>query len=155
MFPFLEWFLNKTKVTVINWNFLYVWICFPYFLESSTMLFFPLDCTGSSVLRGGFCLLVVCRASLCRGFSCYRLRALGCAGFSSCSLRVQLPWDMESSWIRDQIHVPCIGRHILTPGPSGMSSTMHLKVYLCIVLYPVSRYSAVGVFSKISSMLQC
>ena len=137
---------------------------FPYFLESSTMLFplltaLGLECCARAfslvAASGSSSLLVVCRASLCRGFSCCRPWALGCVGFSSCSLRVQLPCDMESSWIRDQIHVPCIGRHILTTGPSGMSSTMHLKVYLCIVIYPVSRYSAMGVFSKISSVLQC
>ena len=118
-------------------------------LECCARAFSLVAASGSSSL------LVVCRASLCRGFSCCRPWALGCVGFSSCSLRVQLPCDMESSWIRDQIHVPCIGRHILTTGPSGMSSTMHLKVYLCIVIYPVSRYSAMGVFSKISSVLQC
>ena len=57
------------------------------------------------------------------GFFCCGAQVLGCMGFSSCSTGAQylqlvglvVPWHVESSWTRDQTHVPCIGRQ--TPNP--------------------------------------
>ena len=64
------------------------------------------------------------RASHCSGFSCCRARAPEHEGISSCSLWARMcaqwlwhmgsdaPQHVESSWIRDWIHVPCINRWI-------------------------------------------
>ena len=66
------------------------------------------------------------RASHCSGFSCFRARALGLMGFSSCApggsrVQAQQPWctglaapqHAGSPCTRDLTGVPCIGRQIL------------------------------------------
>ena len=37
-------------------------------------------------------------------------------GLSSCGPRASLPWRVWSSQIRNQTHIPCIGRQILNHG---------------------------------------
>ena len=37
-------------------------------------------------------------------------RISDCAGFSSCGVGLVAPGNVETSWIRDRTHVPCIGR---------------------------------------------
>ena len=64
----------------------------------------------SLVLASGSYSLV---ASHYRGFPCGEW-ALECAGFSSWGhTRLVAWWHVRSSWTRDQIHVPSIGRQIL------------------------------------------
>ena len=53
------------------------------------------------------------QASCCGGFYCCRVWAVGWRGFSSCGTWAEFPMYVESSWTRDQTHVPCIGRQIL------------------------------------------
>ena len=87
------------------------------------ILFVSLWLCWSSLLHGLFSscgeweLLCSCgaRAFPCGGFSCCRARVLGCSGFSRCSTWAQQLWPLglvavESSWIRDQAHVPWIER---------------------------------------------
>ena len=84
------------------------------------------------VASKGYSLAVV-QGLLIAVASCCRPWALGCAGFSHCSVqaqelrlkgsRVQIlqlwcmglvtPWSGGSSQIKDQTHVSCIGRQIL------------------------------------------
>ena len=74
-------------------RFIYFWLCWVFV-----------------VVRG----LLIVVASRCRA------QAVGCTGFSSCRAWAQW-WHLglvalrhvESSWIRDHKHVPCIGRGIL------------------------------------------
>ena len=70
------------------------------------------------------------QASHCGGFSC-GAQAPGTWASVLATRRLQYlwhmslvaPWHVESSWTRDQTHVPCIGRQILglTTGPPGKS----------------------------------
>ena len=99
---------------------------------------FVFGCTGSSLLLSGFLSLrragsTLCcsaRASHLGGFSCFRAQARGAwasvavAGglrsyasralehwLSSCGVWALIaPRHAESSWTRDQTHVPCTGR---------------------------------------------
>ena len=80
------------------------------------MFLFTFGCTGSSLLCTGFLYLLWAR---CSGFSLqwllllqsmvfgvHELQKLGCMGLA-------VPWNVGSSWTRDQTRVPCIGRQIL------------------------------------------
>ena len=72
--------------------------------------------TFSSCIEQGLLSSCCARVSHCSGFSCCRVQLLGCTGFSSCGAQAQLPCGMESSWIRDQTHISCVGKWILNHG---------------------------------------
>ena len=91
-------------------------------------------------------------ASHCGGFSCCRARALGaqasvvvvhglssCGSWalehrlSSCGTRAVVPWHVGSSWTRDRICVPCIGRQILNHGATReVPEILNLKKYIML-----------------------
>ena len=53
------------------------------------------------------------QASRCSSFSCCRTHALGVWAQWLWCMGLVAPWHVESSWTRDQTHVPCFGRWIL------------------------------------------
>ena len=66
-------------------------------------------------------------ASHCIGFSC-GVQALGHTGFSTCGcMGPVVPQHVESSWIRDQTHVPWTGRRILNHWTSRERPAQLLK----------------------------
>ena len=97
-------------------------------LFKNFFLFYPLNlflfifgCTGSSLLCR-LSLVVVSRgysSSRCSGFSLQWLLLLQSPSFGVHELQklwcmgLSVPWNVGSSWTRDQTHVPCIGKQIL------------------------------------------
>ena len=78
------------------------------------LLFF--GCSGSSVLWVGFLKLRCARATLfCRAQALgIQVTVAAVCRLSCCGTRALVaPQHVESSWTRDQTHVPCTGRWIL------------------------------------------
>ena len=78
------------------------------------------------------------QASCCGGFYCCRVWAVGWRGFSSCGTWAEFPMYVESSWTRDQTHVPCIGRQILNHWTTRKVTTF-LIISSTITLYNLSK----------------
>ena len=72
-------------------------------------------CAGSSLLRTGFLQLRRAGAPLCCGaWSLVVERSLsGLQARCLWYMGLDVPWRVESSWTRDQTHVPRVGRQIL------------------------------------------
>ena len=108
-------------------------------IPTNRMCFFIFGCAGSLLLLCGLSIVAATlhcsmQASHCGGFSCCGAQVQRHIGFSSCGtqarqsqlegsrVQAQQLWRMglvapphvESSRTRNQIHVPCIGREILS-----------------------------------------
>ena len=88
----------------------------------SAAAFRPSSCTEQGPLSS-----CGVRASHCIGCSC-GVQALGHTGFSTCGcMGPVVPQHVESSWIRDQTHVPWTGRRILNHWTSRERPAQLLK----------------------------
>ena len=122
-------------------------------IPTNRMCFFIFGCAGSLLLLCGLSIVAATlhcsmQASHCGGFSCCDAQVQRHMGFSSCGtqarqsqlegsrVQAQQLWRMglvapphvESSRTRDQIHVPCIGREILS----------------CLILYNIKSLKVLG-----------
>ena len=84
--------------------------------------------------------------------SCWRAQILGQVGFGSCGSRLDhrlsncrlrflvAPQHVESSWTRDQTHVPCVGRQ--TPNHWTTRGVLYFRLITdnCHCLVPLSIY---------------